>query len=151
MDHGVSVTASSGMQRWVDDASAYPRPVPARLRMLADSGLIAEGNGTFFERPSAELVDRMPTAELEAFVNRVSLDSLKPVLRLERGSDAWCYEAVAIGIAFGHRVLASSVGEISIVLDLDEERSSCVLRFTSIEWMPPHADEVDWLRMTRQQ
>ena len=143
------ITASAGMQRWVDDAAEFPRAVPARLRMLLDTGLVHESGGTYFDRPSAELVARMPPAELEAFVNRVSLDSLKPVQRLERGSEAWCYEAVAIGIAFGERVLAASAGHVSIVLDLDEERSSCVLRFTSDVWAPPHPDEVDWLGMVR--
>ena len=145
----VAITASAGMQRWVDDAAEFPRAVPARLRMLLDTGLVHEAGGTYLERPSAELLERMPAAELEAFVNRVSLDTLKPVQRLERGSEPWCYEAVAIGIAFGERVLAASAGHVSIVLDLDEERSSCVLRFTSGPWAPPHPDEVDWLGMVR--
>lgn len=117
--------------------------------MLIDGGIRNDAGGIFFAAPPAELAQRLPLDELEAFVNRVSLDNLKPVQRLERGSDPWCYESVAIGIAFGQRVLAASTGHVSIVLDLDQERSSCVLRFTSVEWQPPHPDEVDWLVMTR--
>lgn len=144
-----SIVANEAMQRWVDDAARYPRAVPARLRMLLDSGLVAAVGGTYFREPSADLVERMPPAELEAFANRVSLDTLKPVQRLSRGSDAWCYESVAIGIAFGSSVLAVAPGHVSIVLDVDEERSSCVLRFTSAPWHPAHPDEVEWLRMSR--
>ena len=59
------ITASAGMQRWVDDAAEFPRAVPARLRMLLDTGLVQEAGGTYFERPSAELLERMSAAELE--------------------------------------------------------------------------------------
>jgi len=143
------ITANADMQRWVDDAAAYPRAVPARLRMLLDSGLANAAGGTYFQTPSPDLLSRMPAAELEAFANRVSLDSLKPAQRLAKGSDAWAYECVAMGIAFGELVLALSAGFVSVVLDLDEERSSCVLRFTSEQWHPPHPDEVAWLEMSR--
>ena len=149
MANDFEIVASDDMQRWVDDAAAYPRAVPARLRMLLDGGPVQHDGGTFFELPSPALAERMPVAELEAFANRVSLDTLKPLQRLERGSEPWTYECVAIGIAFGQRVLAASPGHISIVLDLDQERSSCVLRFTTAEWQPPHPDEVAWLVMSR--
>lgn len=138
------------MQQWVDDAALYPRAVPARLRMLLDAGLTEVAGGIYFATPSPTLVDRMPSAELEPFANQVSLDSLKPAQRLSKGSDAWAYECVAMGLAFGELVLASSPGHVSIVLDLDEERSSCVLRFTSAPWHPAHPDEVAWLVMARE-
>jgi hypothetical protein len=143
------ITANVDMQRWVDDATAYPRAVPARLRMLLDAGLVEVAEGTYFSPPSADLVSRMAPAALEAFANQVSLDSLKPAQRLAKGSDSWAYECVAMGIAFGELVLATSSGHVSIVLDLDEERSSCVLRFTSSPSRPAHPNEVAWLEMTR--
>ena len=143
------ITANADMQRWVDDAAAYPRAVPARLRMLVDSGFTNAAGGTYFAAPSPDLLSRMPAAELEAFANRVSLDTLKPAQRLAKGSEPWAYECVAMGIAFGELVLALSDGFVSVVLDLDEERSSCVLRFTSEQWHPPHPDEVAWLEMSR--
>ena len=144
-----AITASADMQRWVDDAALYPRAVPARLRMLLDAGLTTAAGGTYLAAPSPALVERMPFADLEPFANQVSLDSLKPAQRLSKGSDAWAYECVAMGIAFGELVLALSDGFVSIVLDLDEERSSCVLRFTSSPWEPPHPEEVAWLVMAR--
>jgi hypothetical protein len=144
-----NITASSDMQQWVDDAARYPRAVPARLRMLLDGELTSVDGGTYFVEPSADLLARLPAAELEAFANRVSIDSLKPTQRLTKGTDAWSYECVAIAIAFGELVLAASPGFVSVVLDLDEERSSCVLRFTSAPWHPPHPDEVAWLVMER--
>jgi len=143
------IAANDEMQRWVDDAESYPRAVPARLRMLLDSGVTTVAGGTYFSPPSPDLVDRLSVAELEAFANRVSLDTLKPAQRLETGSDPWSYECVAMGIAFGNAVLALAPGFVTIVLDLDQERSSCVLRFTSAPWLPPHPDEVLLLTMTR--
>jgi len=143
------ITANDDMQRWVDDAALYPRSIPARLRLLLDGGLARVAGGTYFSEPSADLVARLPAAELEAFVNQVSIDSLKTVQRLEKGSDPWCYEAVAIAIAFGERVLELCEGHVSVVLDVDEERSACVLRLTSGPWHPAHPDEVAWLEMTR--
>ena len=144
-----AITASADMQRWVDDAALYPRAVPARLRMLLDAGLTEVAGGTYLAAPSPTLVERMPLADLEPFANQVSLDSLKPAQRLSKGSDAWAYECVAMGLAFAELVLALSDGFVSIVLDLDEERSSCVLRFTSSPWEPPHPDEVAWLVASR--
>lgn len=142
------------MQRWVDDAAAFPRAVPARLRMLLDSPPERIGDGQYFSPPSAELLDRMSADELEPFVNRVSIDSLKPAQRLERGSEAWAYECVAIALAFGERVLESGAGFVSIVLDLDQERSTCVVRFTSRPWHPSvsesQSDELAVAVMTRQ-
>jgi len=143
------IAANEEMQRWVDDAESYPRAVPARLRMLLDSGVTSVADGVYFIAPSDDLVARMPAAELEPFANRVSIDTLKPAQRLETGSDAWSYECVAMGIAFGNSVLALTPGFVTIVLDLDQERSSCVLRLTSAPWVPPHPDEVLLLTMTR--
>ena len=130
------------MQRWVDDAAAFPRAVPARLRMLLDTGVTSIDGGQYFSPPSDDLRARMPAAELEPFVNRVSVDSLKTVQRLVRGSEPWAYECVAIAIAFGAELLRVAPGFVSIVLDLDEERSSCVVRFTSEPWHPPVSDEL---------
>jgi len=145
----MTITANDEMQRWVDDAALYPRSIPARLRLLLDGGLAQVAGGTYFSAPSAELAARLPAVELEPFVNQVSIDSLKTVQRLEKGSDPWCYEAVAIAIAFGERVLELAGGFVTVVLDVDEERSSCVLRLTSEAWHPAHPDEVAWLEMTR--
>jgi hypothetical protein len=113
------IEANAAMQRWVDDALAFPRAIPARLRGVLDDGIVAHGDGLYFAA-SYRQID-LPTAALERFVNTVRLDALPPVRRIEAGTKAWVYECVAIGIALGNAVLEREpAASVVLRVDLDD-------------------------------
>jgi len=99
----VSIEANEQMKRWVSDATAFPRAIPARLRGLVAAGIVQHDGGSYFAATYRAL--DLPTASLEKFINSVQLDTLKPVQRLTPGSDFWTYECVAIGMALGRLVI----------------------------------------------
>jgi len=99
-----AIDANAPMQRWVTDATAFPRAIPASLRTLIAAGLEQHDGGSYFSATFKTL--DMPIAAREKFLNTVRLGTLKPVQRLEPGSDFWTYECVAIGLALGAAVLA---------------------------------------------
>ncbi len=113
------ITANPAMQRWVDDALAYPLGVPARLRALLADGVVRIGGGLYFAGLHKPI--DLPTPALERFVNTVRLDALPSVRRIPAGTDAWVYECVAVGIALGTEVLAlAPVAEVVVRIDLDD-------------------------------
>jgi hypothetical protein len=99
-----TIVANDSMQRWVTDATAFPRAIPAGLRGLIAAGLEQHDGGSYFAA-SYQSLD-LPTPAREKFLNTVRLDRLRPVQRLKVGSDFWTYECVAIGISLGAQVLA---------------------------------------------
>ena len=99
-----AIDANAHMQRWVTDATAFPRAIPASLRGLLAAGLEQHDGGSYFSATYKPL--DLPVAAREKFLNTVRLGTLKPVQRLEPGSDFWTYECVAIGLALGAAVVA---------------------------------------------
>jgi hypothetical protein len=113
------IEANAAMQRWVDDALAFPRAIPAGLRRVLDGGIVAHGDGLFFAATYREL--DLPTPALERFVNTVRLDALPPVRRIVAGTEAWVYECVAIGMALGNAVLEREpAASVLLRVDLDD-------------------------------
>jgi hypothetical protein len=112
-----TIVANEPMQRWVADAAAFPRAIPARLRGLLEAGLTSHEGGVFFTAELRPDID-LPTGSLERFTNTVRLDTLKPVQRLTPGTDFWTYECVAIGIALGDAVLALDP-TVTVVVTVD--------------------------------
>ena len=99
-----AIDANAPMQRWATDATAFPRAIPASLRTLIAAGLEQHDGGSYFSATFTTL--DLPVAAREKFLNTVRLGTLKPVQRLEPGSDFWTYECVAIGLALGAAVVA---------------------------------------------
>jgi hypothetical protein len=144
-----TIVANPAMQRWVDDAAAFPRAVPARLRGLLGAGIAAIDDGLYFAAEVrdadrfAKLRERMPgTLDREAFVNAVWLDTLRPVKLLDATTESWAYECVAIGIAFG-RIVLDACAEVSdaaveVTINLEHgdevEHPSSSFRFTTGSW-----------------
>ncbi|CAN5290509.1 hypothetical protein BH11ACT2_BH11ACT2_03450 [soil metagenome] len=113
------ITANEAIQRWVDDALAYPLGIPARLRALLAGGVVHIGDGLFFADAHKSL--DLPTPALERFVNTVRLDALPSVRRIPAGTDAWVYECVAVGIALGSAVLEREpAASVVVRVDLDD-------------------------------
>jgi hypothetical protein len=139
-----TIVANDAMQRWVADAAAYPRAIPARLRGLLDAGLTSHEGGSFFAadfRTDLEL----PIEALERFTNTVRLDTLKPVQRLKPGTELWTYECVAIGIALGDAVLALDPA-VTVVISIDVgdvEYPDATFRFGTARYALPETDDPD--------
>ena len=55
------ITANAAAQRWVDDALAFPRAIPASVRTALDGGIVAHGGGLYLASAYREL-DLSPAA-----------------------------------------------------------------------------------------
>lgn len=141
-----SIEANALMEPWLEglplDGS---HPLPARLRQVMAAGITERVGGLYFtsellpeDRITGEL-GRMSTSELEAFMNRLRIDSLKPVQRTVPGSNAWVYECLAISVTLGRAVLdacatvSATVVEAAVALEIgdDYEQPTCTFRFSS--------------------
>ena len=114
-----TITANALMQRWVTDATTFPRAIPASLRGLLAAGLEQHDGGSYFSATFTSL--DLPVAAREKFLNTVRLDTLKPVQRLAIGSDFWTYECVAIGLLLGASVLAlDPLARVIVTVDVGD-------------------------------